>query len=107
MDSYNDHIELRERVLKSKKLDKVGHGITTCDFPCLRSSQLCYWSDNEPEASERYITLTRIEFIQCYTVYARVQFMLAYLPVGCLQGHCQVVQIHSQATVTSVLSRIF
>ena len=34
-------------------------------------------------------------------------FMLAYLPVGCLQGHCQVVQIHSPATVTSLLSRIF
>ena len=57
MDSYNDHIELRERVLISKKLDKVGHGITTYDFPCLRSYKLCYWSDNEPEASETYITL--------------------------------------------------
>ena len=83
------YIELRERVLMSKKLDQVGLEPTTFGFLCLRSYQLSYWSDNEPEASETYITITRIEFIQCYAVYARVQFMLEYLPIGCLQGHCQ------------------
>ena len=89
MQSYNDYIELRERVLMSKKLDQVGLEPTTFGFPCLRSYQLSYWSDNGPGASETYITITRIEFIQCYIVYARLQFMLEYLPVGCLQGHCQ------------------
>ena len=83
------YIELRERVLMSKKLDQVGLEPTTFGFPCLRSYQLSYWSDNGPEASETYITITRLEFIQCYTVYVRVQFMLEYLPAGCLQGHCQ------------------
>ena len=33
---YNDYIELRERVLMSKKLDKVGLEPTTFGFPCLR-----------------------------------------------------------------------
>ena len=89
MQSYNDYIELRERVLMSKKLDQVGLEPTTFDFPCLRSYQLSYWFDNGPEASETYITITRIAFIQCYTVYARVQFRIEYLPVGCLQGHCR------------------
>ena len=60
----------------SKKLNQVGLEPTTFGFPCLRSYQLSYWSDNGPEASETYITITKIEFIQCYTVYARVQFML-------------------------------
>ena len=39
-------IELRERVLKSKKLDQVGLDTTTFGFPCLRSYQLSYCSDN-------------------------------------------------------------
>ena len=40
MQSYNDYIELRERVLMSKKLDQVGVEPTTFGFPCLRSYQL-------------------------------------------------------------------
>ena len=97
----------------SKKLDQVGLEPTTFGFPCLRSCQLSYWSDNGPEASETYITITRIEFIQCYTVYARVQFMLEYLTCQMLTGTLSdiayqlVVQIHSPAPVTPLLSRTF
>ena len=80
MQSYNDYIELRERVLMSKKLDQVGLETTTFAFPCLRSFQLSYWSDNGTEASETYITITRIEFIQCYTVYGDI--VGHSLPVG-------------------------
>ena len=47
----------------SKKLDQVGLEPTTFDFPCLHSYQPSYWSDNEPEASNTYITITRIEFM--------------------------------------------
>ena len=82
MQSYNDYIELRERVLMSKKMDQVGLEPTTFGFPCLRSYQLSYWSDNGHEASETYITITRIESIRCYTVYARVQFMYDCMPIN-------------------------
>ena len=48
-------------ILKSKKFDQVGLKPTTFGFPCIRYYQLSYWPDNGPEASETYITITRIE----------------------------------------------
>ena len=81
MQSYNDYIELRERVLMSKKLDQVGLEPTTFGFPCLCSYELSYWSDNGPEAwRDIHYNYNWIEFTG-----------LAYRDIVSLQ---LVVQIH-------------
>ena len=51
----------------SKKVDRVGLEPTTFGFPCLRSYQLSYRSDNGTEAFEivyTVYTVYTVEFIQ-------------------------------------------
>ena len=60
----------------SKKVDRVGLEPTTFGFPCLRSYQLSYRSDNGTEAFEIVYT---VYTVQLYSLYSGIHTVIELL----------------------------